>query len=99
MEGLLVQWYAKVPAELNVCGYVFVAAICPLSHCPATSLVVVWAVGPLFVHVTTVLSGTVVQEGEKLKSAIVIELDVLVHPPPPPPPPPYGGVLYLQPPE
>ena len=77
----------KVPAELNVCWYVLVAASWPLSH-PVASLVVVWADGPLLVQVTVVVRGTVVQAGAKLKSAIVIWLDVLVHPPPPPPPPP-----------
>ena len=85
----------KVPAELNVCWYVLVAASWPLSH-PVPSLVVVCVAGPLLVHVTVVPSGTVVQEGAKLKSAIVIWLDMLVHPPPPPPPPPPYDVGVLE---
>src|SRR5439155_307975 len=77
----------KAPPVVNWCWYVAFTASWPLSH-PVPSLVVVCVAGPLLVHVTVVLSGTVVQEGAKLKSAIVIWLDVLVHPPPPPPPPP-----------
>jgi hypothetical protein len=68
IEGWIEQWYAYVPAFLNVIENVPPLAIRPLSKLPASAVTV--CVRPWFVQVTVVPALTVTASGLNPKSTI-----------------------------